>query len=59
LDRARIYRQAEALIMASTPVIPLFHLSVDQVYQGNVRNVQPSALGAHTMSLHKVWLDRP
>jgi hypothetical protein len=29
------------------------------VYQGNVRNVQPSALGAHTMSLHKVWLDRP
>lgn len=59
LDRARVYRQAEALILASTPVIPLFHLSVDQVYQGNVRNVQPSALGAHTMSLHKVWLDRP
>jgi ABC-type transport system substrate-binding protein len=56
--RTELYRQAERLILEFAPLIPLFHLSVDRVYHAQVRDAQPSALGAHTMSLHKVWLDR-
>ena len=56
--RAELYRQAERLIITLSPLIPLFHLSEDRVYQAAVKNVQPSALGAHKMSFHKVWLDR-
>ena len=57
IRRGEVYREAEALILESVPLIPLFHLSIDQVYRSGVHNMQPSALGAHTMSLHRVWLD--
>ncbi len=56
--RSELYRQAEKLILKFAPLIPLFHLNDDRVYHAAVKNAQPSALGAHTMSLHKVWLDR-
>ncbi len=59
VKRTGIYRRAEELILKAAPLIPLFHLSIDIVYQATVRGAQPNALGAHTMSLHKVWLDRP
>jgi len=44
------------LIMKSTPVIPLLYPSVDQVYKSYVQGAQPSALGAHYMSLYRVWI---
>lgn len=56
IERAAKYRHIEEKILASAPVIPLFYLSVDRVYQSSVQAAQPSALGAHTMSLHGVWL---
>jgi ABC-type transport system substrate-binding protein len=56
VKRAKIYQKTEELIMASTPIIPLFYLSIDRVYQPNVQGIQISALGAHTMPLHRVWL---
>ena len=56
VKRAKIYQKIEELTMASTPIIPLFYLSIDRVYQPNVQGIQISALGAHTMPLHRVWL---
>lgn len=56
VKRAEMYQQIEEAILASTPMIPLFYLSVDRVYQPFVRDIQVSALGAHTMPLHRIWL---
>ncbi len=56
--RAKAYQNIEAAVMASTPLIPLFYLSVDRVYQSYVRSVNVSALGAETMPLNQVWLDK-
>ena len=56
IERMAKYRTLEEKILAQVPVIPLFYLSVDRVYQASVQAAQPSALGAHTMSLHGVWL---
>lgn len=55
-ERAEMYREIEALIMKSTPVIPLVYPSVDLVYKSYVQGAQPSALGSHYMPLHRVWL---
>jgi oligopeptide transport system substrate-binding protein len=55
--RAAMYGEIEAAIMAETPIIPLRFNSVDRVYKPYVRDAQPSALGAHYMSLHQVWFD--
>ena len=59
VERAKMYQQIEALVLKSAPIIPLFYLSIDRVYQPTVGGVQPSALGAHTMPLHRVWLKKP
>ncbi len=56
VKRAEVYREIEALVLKSSPLIPLFYLSIDRVYQPSVQGVRPSALGAHTMPLHRVWL---
>lgn len=58
VERARMYQKIEASIMASTPLIPLFYMSVDRVYQPYVKSVNVSALGAHTMPLNRIWLDK-
>ncbi len=55
--RAGIYRDIEARIIETMPLIPLFYMSVDRVYQPWVRGIQVSALGAHAMPLNQVWLD--
>jgi ABC-type transport system substrate-binding protein len=55
--RAEIYRDTEARITKTLPLIPLFYMSVDRVYQPHVRGIQVSALGAHAMPLNQVWLD--
>jgi len=59
VERAEMYQRIEKIVLKSSPLIPLFYLSVDRVYQSTVQGVQPSALGAHTMQLHRVWLKAP
>ncbi|WP_136796387.1 ABC transporter substrate-binding protein [Desulfosediminicola ganghwensis] len=55
-ERTVMYREIEELIMESTPIIPLIYLSVDRVYTSHVQGARPSALGAHYMPLHRVWI---
>jgi ABC-type transport system substrate-binding protein len=55
--RAEIYRDIETRITTTLPLIPLFYMSVDRVYQPYVRGIQVSALGAHAMPLNQVWVD--
>lgn len=56
VKRAEMYREIEALVLKSSPIIPLLYLSVDRVYQAGVQGINVSALGAHTMTLHRIWL---
>jgi ABC-type transport system substrate-binding protein len=56
VKRTEMYREIEALILKSSPIIPLLYLSVDRVYQAGVQGIKISALGAHTMTLHRIWL---
>jgi len=58
VERAKMYQKIEAAIMESAPLIPLFYMNVDRVYQPYVKSVNVSALGAHTMPLNKIWLDK-
>ena len=54
--RAEMYQQIEKQILQTCPIIPLFYLSIDRVYQPEVQNIKISALGADTMPLHRIWL---
>jgi len=56
VKRAEMYRKIEALVLESSPIIPLLYLSIDRVYQPGVQGINISALGAHTMALHRIWL---
>ena len=56
LERARLCQRMEEVAAASAPLIPLFYLSVDRVYQANVRGIEVSALGEEAVSFHHVWL---
>lgn len=58
VERAIMYQKIEVNVMASAPLIPLFYMSVDRVYQPYVKSVTVNALGAHTMTLNKIWLDK-
>jgi oligopeptide transport system substrate-binding protein len=57
-ERAPMYQKIENLVLETLPLVPLVHLSIDRVYQANVRGVQLNALGDHALSLHRVWLDK-
>ena len=57
VNRANIYRKIEKEILEFMPLIPFLYMNVDQVYQPYVRSVKISALGPHTMTLNKIWLD--
>jgi ABC-type transport system substrate-binding protein len=56
VQRAGMYQQIEKRILQTCPIIPLFYLSIDRVYQPEVQGVKISALGADTMPLHRIWL---
>jgi ABC-type oligopeptide transport system substrate-binding subunit len=56
VQRAGMYQKIEKRILKTCPIIPLLYLSIDRVYQPEVQGIKISALGAHTMPLHRIWL---
>ena len=58
IKRAEMYRKIEVDILALNPIIPLFYLNVNRVYQPYVQSIKVSALGHHSMQLNQIWLDK-
>jgi ABC-type transport system substrate-binding protein len=58
VERAKKYQQIERYILNQYPIIPMFYLSIDRIYQPYVEKVHINALGAHTMVLNRVWLNK-
>lgn len=59
VERAEMYRRIEALVLKSSPLIPLFYLSIDRVYQSSVQGIKLNPLAAELMPFHRVWLKTP
>ena len=58
-QRAELYRQAEQLVLADAPIIPMWHYTYERLFQPYVRSIEVNGLGDPYIPLRKVWLDRP
>ena len=58
VERAKKYQEIERHILNLYPIIPLFYLSIDRVYQPYVQGVHISALGAHNTPLNRIWFKK-
>ncbi len=56
LKRIELYRDAERLIMADAPVIPLSYYTYERLFQPYVQSVEVSALGDPYIPMRKIWL---
>jgi len=56
LQRAKLYREVEQLILDDAPAAILLHYTYEQVFQPYVEGVEVSALGDPYIPLHKVRL---
>ncbi len=57
VKRAEIYQNIERIILGSYPIIPLFYLSTDRVYQPSVQGIHFNALGPALVPFHRLWID--
>ena len=57
VKRAELYQNIERKVMEDYPIIPLFYLSINRVYQSWVKGIQISPLGWQAVRLHRMWLD--
>ncbi|HKJ64493.1 MAG TPA: ABC transporter substrate-binding protein [Desulfopila sp.] len=57
IKRAGLYQRIEKKVMEEYPIIPLFYLSIDRVYQPWVNGISSSPLGWQAVRLHRTWLD--
>ncbi len=57
VKRAGLYQSVERKVMEEYPIIPLFYLSIDRVYQSWVNGINSSPLGWQAVRLHRTWLD--
>jgi ABC-type transport system substrate-binding protein len=56
IERAKLYQRIQEVAAASCPLIPLFFLSVDRVYQPSVRGIEVSSMGPELVAYRHVWL---
>ena len=56
VKRMNIYQIIQQRIAEASPIIPLFYLSIDRVYQAEVNGVQLNPVAAEIMPYHQVWL---
>jgi ABC-type transport system substrate-binding protein len=59
IERATLCQRIQEVASASCPLIPLFFLSVDRVYQPTVRGIEVSSMGAELVAYRHVWLNAP
>jgi len=58
IQRVRLYRQAESLILEDAPMIPFMYWVFEAVFQPYVKGLEISSLGQPYIPLKKIWLDR-
>lgn len=56
LQRVKLYREAEQLILGDAPAVMLFHFTYERVFQSYVEGIAVSALGDPYVPLRKVRL---
>lgn len=57
VKRAGLYQSIERKVMEEYPIIPLFYLSIDRIYQSQVKGIHSSPLGWQAVRLHRTWID--
>lgn len=58
LHRAKLYREAESLVLRDHPVVPLFHDAAVHCVASPVRGIGVNALGLYYSRLDRVWVDQ-
>jgi len=56
--RIAMYTELQRIIMEDAPIIVLNTLAYERVFQPYVHNFKTKAIGDHSFSLKRVWLDR-
>ncbi len=59
LQRIKLYREAEDLIMQDAPWINLVYYTYEQLFQPYVQGIEVNALGEISIPMKKIWLDKP
>ncbi|HEY6867063.1 MAG TPA: ABC transporter substrate-binding protein, partial [Candidatus Eisenbacteria bacterium] len=54
--RARLLRDAEAILLDEGPFIPVYHYTISDLVKPYVRGIRPNALDTHDLKF--VWIDR-
>jgi len=57
LKRAKLYREAERIILTDAPMVPLMYLTFESAFQPYVKGLEISSLGQPYIPLKKIWLD--
>ena len=57
--RVELFRRSEQLILDDAPLIPMWHITYERLFQPYVRSVEVSGLGDPYIPLRKIWLERP
>ena len=57
-QRMWIYREIEQLVLDDAPWISQHHKKFEYLYQPYVQGIKANALGAHYISMKKLWLER-
>jgi oligopeptide transport system substrate-binding protein len=59
MRRIRLYRTVEQLVVQEAPCISQHHRVFEYLYQPYVQGIESNALGAHYISMKKVWFKEP
>lgn len=55
IERARMYRELECLILEAAPVVPLYQPRAVVLHRDGVHGVEPGPLGVATLDFERVW----
>jgi peptide/nickel transport system substrate-binding protein/oligopeptide transport system substrate-binding protein len=58
IERVRLYREAEGMILEDAPMIPFMYWVFESVFHPYVKGLEISALGSPYIPLKKIWLDK-
>ena len=58
IERVRLYREAESMILEDAPMIPFMYWVFESVFQPYVKGLEISALGSPYIPLKRIWLDK-